>query len=445
MTFQGKRKVLIITYYWPPSGGAGVQRWLKFTKYLREYGWEPIIYTPENPEAPAQDFTLLNEIPEGIEKITTPIWEPYEFYKKLVGMKKGEKVNAGFLNEKKNPGLAEGFSTWVRGNFFIPDARKFWIKPSVKFLVNYLTQNPVDAIISTGPPHSMHLIALGVKKKLNIPWLADFRDPWTGIDFYHQLHLSWFADKKHKRLEKSVLAKADSVTTVSRNWSKDLELIYPRKVEVVTNGFDPEDFTYKSPEPDKKFTLTHVGSLNKDRNPDFLWATLKEICAESTLFEKDLELKFIGKTDIAVFEQLEKQGLAAKATKIDYMPHKEVIAEAARSQVLMLLINNTPNMAGIIPGKLFEYLASNRPILCIAPVNGDSAKIIKESGAGEAIGFGDSVLLKKVILTMYAKYKKGELSVSGGAIQQFSRRKLTRSIAELLDSITVQKQALKKQ
>lgn len=436
MSKPGIRKVLIINYYWPPSGGAGVQRWLKFTKYLREFGWEPVIYTPENPEAPVHDFSLLQEIPAGIEIVKTPIWEPYEFYKKLVGMKKDEKVNAGFLNENKKPGLAEELSTWIRGNFFIPDARKFWIKPSVKFLLGYLKNNPVDAIISTGPPHSMHLIALGIKKKLDIPWLADFRDPWTQIDFYHKLHLSRIADKKHKRLEKSVLAAADSVTTVSKNWGNDLIAIYPRKIDIVTNGFDPQDFINEAPELDKKFTLTHVGSLNRDRNPNFLWATLKDICSGNSSFENDLKIKFIGKTDIAVFEQLEKEGLSAKATRIDYMPHKEVIAEAARSQVLMLLINNTPNMAGIIPGKIFEYLASNRPILCIAPQNGDSANIIRESGAGYVVDFGDSTLLKSVILEMYEKYKNGHLSLSIGAINQFSRRTLTGSIADLLNSIT---------
>ena len=435
MSTSGTHKVLIITYYWPPSGGAGVQRWLKFSKYLREFGWEPVIYTPENPEAPAIDNSLEKDIPEGILIIKRPIIEPYSVYKRFVGMKPGEKVNAGFLNEKKNPGLAEGISTWIRGNFFIPDARKLWISPSVKFLLTYLENNPIDAVISTGPPHSMHLIALGIKKKLDIPWLADFRDPWTGIDFYHQLHLSKIADNKHKRLEKSVLAAADIVTTVSKNWGKDLELIYPRKIDIVTNGFDPADFINESPELDKKFTLTHVGSLNRDRNPNFLWATLKEICSENPSFENDLEIKFIGKTDIAVFEQLDKEGLSAKTTKINYMQHKEVIAEAAKSQVLMLLINNTPNMAGIIPGKIFEYLASNRPILCIAPESGDSANIIKESGAGYVVDFGDSTLLKTVILEMYAKFKNGNLSLTIGAINQFSRRTLTGSIADLLNSI----------
>jgi glycosyltransferase involved in cell wall biosynthesis len=232
------------------------------------------------------------------------------------------------------------------------------------------------------------------------------------------------------------LSKADIVTTVSKNWGKDLEALYPRKIEVVTNGFDPADFGQNNGELDKKFTLTHIGSLNKDRNPNFLWATLKEICTENKSFETDLEIKFIGKTDIAVFEQLEKEGLIEKAKKVDYMPHKEVIAEASRSQVLMLLINNTPNVAGIIPGKIFEYLASYRPILCIAPHFGDSASIIRDSGAGVVIDFNDSINLKASVLEFYAKYKDGKLAVSTGSINQFSRRTLTGSIAGLLDSIT---------
>jgi hypothetical protein len=197
MSNPGTRKVLIITYYWPPSGGAGVQRWLKFSKYLRDYDWEPVIYTPENPEAPAIDNSLEKDIPMGIKVIKRPITEPYLAYKRFVGMKLDEKVNAGFLQEKEKPGLLEGIAVWLRGNLFIPDARRFWIRPSAKYLVNYLKAHPVDAIVSTGPPHSMHLIALQVYKKLNIPWLADFRDPWTGIDFYHQLKLTLLADRIH--------------------------------------------------------------------------------------------------------------------------------------------------------------------------------------------------------------------------------------------------------
>jgi len=433
------KKVLIITYYWPPSGGAGVQRWLKFSKYLREFGWEPIIYTPENPEAPAQDLSLTAEIPEKLEILKTRIWEPYEIYKMFMGMKKGDKVNAGFINEKKNPGLTATLSTWIRGNFFIPDARKFWIKPSVKYLIKYLKNNHVDAIVSTGPPHSMHLIALGIKKKLDIPWLADFRDPWTGIDFYHQLKLSFLADFRHKQLEKRVLANADVVTTVSKNWSSDLEKIYPRKIELVTNGFDPADFNFKVEKLDTKFTITHIGSLNKDRNPAFLWEVLKLICDADTDFNNDLQLKFIGKTDFSVFEQLESFGLMDKAIKIDYLSHNKVITETLKSQVLLLLINNTPNMMGIIPGKIFEYLAARRPILCIAPKEGDSSKIIAESESGVVIDFGERDELKKALVEFYANFKNANQILYNSSIDKFSRKTLTQTMARLLDEISVNK------
>ncbi|MFI5134679.1 MAG: hypothetical protein ACHQD9_02380, partial [Chitinophagales bacterium] len=187
------KKVLILTYYWPPSGGAGVQRWLKMVKYLPQFGWQPIVYTAKDAEYPIHDPSLEKDVPKEAEVIRQKIWEPYDLYKKFIGQKKEEKVYSGFLSEKKKPGFAQRASVWIRGNLFIPDARCFWIKPSRKFLISYLKKNPVDAMVSTGPPHTTHMIALGIKKKLNIPWIVDFRDPWTQIDFYNQLHLTRWA------------------------------------------------------------------------------------------------------------------------------------------------------------------------------------------------------------------------------------------------------------
>jgi len=349
------RKVLIITYYWPPSGGAGVQRWLKFSKYLREYGWEPVIYTPENPEAPAVDHSLENDIPEGITVIKLPIFEPYSAYKRFVGMKPGEKVNAGFLQEKEKPGRAEGFAVWLRGNFFIPDARRFWINPSVKYLKKYLKENPVDVIISTGPPHSMHLIALQLNKTFNIPWLADFRDPWTGIDFYHQLKLTTFANKLHHKLEKKVLSSATEVTVISRDMMNEFNGIVERTYKLVTNGYDEEDI---SPLPqnqlDVEFTVSHIGSLNSARNPVKLWKVLAEMADQNPLFAKSLKVKLVGKVDIGVIKSIEDFGLTQYLTRIEYMPHREVMNEIQKSQVLLLLINNTPNAKGILTGKIFH-------------------------------------------------------------------------------------------
>lgn len=428
------KKVLVITYYWPPSGGAGVQRWLKFTKYLRNYGWEPIIYTPENPEAPAIDLSLEKDIPEGIRVIKTRIWEPYSAYKKFVGRKKEDSIKGGFLSENKRPSLTEKISVWIRGNLFIPDARKFWIKPSVRFLVDYLKKNPADAIVSTGPPHSLHMIALGIKKKLNVPWLADFRDPWTNIDFYDDLMLTKFAHRKHLRFEKEVLNTADKVVTVSWNWAKDFEKLCSRKIDVVTNGYDPEDFKNLSENSGNgKFVLCHIGSLNKDRNPEFLWKCLAQIVNTDPDFDRDLRIRFIGQVDYKVFDDLTRFNLMKKTEKIDYLPHDETLRKSSESSALLLLLNNTPNVNGIIPGKVFEYLALKRPILCIGVDAGDSARIINESKAGSVINFGDEEKCISFIRELYQHYKNKTLVVSSSGIEKYSRQEKTKEITEILD------------
>ena len=432
------KKVLIITYYWPPSGGAGVQRWLKFVKYLRNYGWEPVVYTPENPEAPAIDHSLEKDIPENLTVIKTRIWEPYSVYKQFVGRKKEDSIKAGFLSEKKSPSFTEKISIWIRGNFFIPDARKFWIKPSVRFLENYLKKNPVDAMVSTGPPHSMHLIALGVKEKLGIPWLADFRDPWTNIDFYDKLMLTRWSDKKHRKQEKKVLGNADKVVTVSQNWARDFIKIVDRPVEVITNGFDPEDFVGLQIKPQQNFEMVHLGSMNKDRNPDVLWQALAEFCSENKDFKQQLKILLIGQTDHTVVESIRKYGLDHQTEKISYLPHKEAMERAANAVVLLLPLNNTPNVDGIIPGKLFEYLALHRPILCIGPENGDSAWIILDCKAGYVHHFGDKEGIINSVKHLFELSQKGKLVREGQGEDYFkhSRKKLAGDIADLLNEMT---------
>jgi len=429
------KKVLIITYYWPPSGGAGVQRWLKFSKYLREFGWEPIIYTPENPEAPDFDDTLLADIPENITVIKKPVWEPYAIYKWLTGKKKGARITHGFLQEKKGAGFMEKFSVWVRGNFFIPDARCFWIRPSVRFLSRYLQENPVDVVVSSGPPHSMHLIALGLKKRLNVKWLADFRDPWTEIDFFDKLQLTRPALKKHKRLEKNVLKSADIVVTISRPLADDLNRLGAVNTRVITNGFDPEDFSFMPVAEDESFLLTHIGSLNADRNPDDLWQSLSELCQENEQLRSKLKLRFIGRNDISLRESLKKYTLISNTEFIEYMPHKEALRLAASSAVLLLLLNNTPNQKGIIPGKTFEYLAMKKPILCIGPTDGASAAILNETRVGITCGFNEKQRIKDVILALFTEQLAGRLSNKNTGTDAFSRRNLTQDLAELLNSL----------
>ena len=430
------KKILIITYYWPPSGGAGVQRWLKFVKYLREFGWEPIVYTPENPEAPAIDHSLEKDIPENLTVLKTKIWEPYTLYKKFTGQKKEEKINAGFLTEKKKPAIVEKISVWIRGNWFIPDARKFWIVPSVKFLTEYLQKNPVNAIVSTGPPHSMHLIALGLKRKLNIPWLADFRDPWTNIDFYDKLMLTKRADTKHRKLEKEVLENADKVATVSWNWAKDFEKIYKRDYDVITNGYDEDDFPKDEAVLDKKFSIVHIGAMNSDRNPHLFWEALKELLKENSSLKNDLHIRLIGKNDISVIRSIEENELNNYTEINSYLPHDEVLRTICTSRVLLLPLNDTPNTLGIIPGKLFEYLASKRPVFAIGKITGDAARIIQETNSGVICDFKDKEMMKEKLLNLYEKFKSNNSFVHSENIITYSRKNKTADLCNLLTHFT---------
>lgn len=431
------KTVLIITYYWPPSGGGGVQRWLKFAKYLREFGWEPVIYTPENPEMPAVDESLLKDVSADLTIVKRPVWEPYSSYKNLIGKKKDEAINTGFLSESKNPKITENLAVWIRGNFFIPDARKFWIKPSIKFLKKYLKDNPVDAMVSTGPPHSMHMIALSLKKSLNIPWIADFRDPWTNIDFYDKLKLSSWANKSHHRKEKKVISNADVLTTVSWSWADDFKKLGANNVEIITNGFDHEDFKSLKAIASGKFELCHIGSMNKDRNPTVLWDALAEVVKNIDGFKKDLKITLLGSTDHQVFDDIERNQLSDKIEHVKYLPHDEVLTKADKSSVLLLPLNDTPNVSGIIPGKIFEYLALQKPILCIGPENGDSARIIKETKSGNTIGFEEKEQLVNVIIELYDNYKSENVGIADrNAFQVYSRKALTAKMAKVLDAIT---------
>jgi len=428
------RKVLIITYYWPPSGGAGVQRWLKFSKYLPAHGWQPVIYTPSNPEAPVDDPSLLKDIHPETIVVKRPIWEPYSWYKRFLGLKSEQRINAGFISESHKPKVKEKISVWIRGNFFIPDARRFWIGPSTRYLKQYLAGNPVDIIVTTGPPHSMHLIGLGMKKSLNIPWVADFRDPWSEIDFYEQLSLTRFADRRHKNLEKKVLSAADRVIAVGQIRARDLESIADRPVDIITNGYDESDFFTGKVSPDNKFSIIHVGALNRDRNHPAFWKALGDLVEGEPGFASDLEVKLIGKNDISVDANILSCGLEACVSKIAYVPHDQIPPVLQAACLLYLPINHTPRPDSIIPGKIFEYLASGRPILGTGPESGDAASILKHAGNGIMVDFEDQEGIREAVLDYYKKFKKGERERTP-APAAYSRENLTRDLAAVLESL----------
>ena len=433
------RRVLIITYYWPPSGGSGVQRWLKMSKYLPENGWQPVIYTAKDAEYPVEDPSLEQDVAPEAEVIRRPIVEPYNFYKKFLGMKKGEKVKAGFINEGvKKSGWKENLSVWLRGNLFIPDARCWWVKPSVRFLKSYLKEHPVDAMISTGPPHSMHLIAKALHKKFNIPWVADFRDPWTDIDFYKDLKLTRCADKKHHRLENQVLTEATKVVTIGWDCAKGLESHGAKDVVVITNGYDDlgEICLNTDENPSLRdhqslpFTMSHIGIIGENRNPETLWQAISE------LVDKNLKIRLIGQVDNSVVESIKRNDIEKYVEIIPYIPHNQVIEEQAKSDVLLLFVNNTPNAKGILTGKIFEYMASGRPILCIGPEDGDSARILSETQTGITVDFNDKEKMKSVILDYISKFQENQLITERKeAVEKYSRRNLTKEFVKILNGI----------
>lgn len=423
---MANKKILILTYYWPPSGGTGVQRWLHFTRYLKELGWDPIIFTPSNPEAPVQDPKLLAQIPEGVEVLKIPIWEPTQLYMRLSG-NKGKKLQTGFMQEsKKKPGLLQRVALYIRANLFIPDAKMAWIKPASRYLTNYLQTNEVAAIISTGPPHTMHLIARNVKRATNLPWLADFRDPWTQIDWFEQLPLNKRGLAKHHALEKTVLLEADQLTIVSSNWQQQMQVICGREVALVTNGFAPEDFSNFQHQPDPKFTILHTGSINKDRNPSALWKSLGSYTLNNPDFAAKLQIRLIGALDASVRSDLEVAGLLPYTHMENFVPHARVIEELSTCSLLLLPINNVNNQMGIVPGKVFEYLASEQPILAIGPSEGDSARILRSQAGTHLVGFEEPIEWPAIVEMCANKpYRKDTLT-------PYSRKELSLKIHALL-------------
>ena len=427
------KKVLIITYYWPPSGGGGVQRWLKFTKYLPQFGWQPVVYSPENPEYPSIDHSLLKDISPDLIHITRPIFEPYNFYKKFVGLKKNERINTGFLSERKKPKKTENIAVWVRGNLFIPDARKFWIKPSIKYLSNYLKTNPVDLIVTTGPPHSMHLIGLGLKKKLGLKWIADFRDPWTKIDFYDELKLSSRADKKHHKLEQEVLNNADGIIGVGKGYIKNL-LPIPKStpVAIITNGYDHEDFEGLTKSKSEDFTICHFGSMNKTRNPIGLWEALSSLKDQKPSLLKNVKVKLYGTVDHIIMDSVESYGLSSMVEMVEYLPHDEMMKELLNSDLLLLMINRISQGGGLIPGKVFEYIGSGNPILGIGPIDSHVAEVLEESKSGKMIDWEDSKGIEAFLLEhLDSKAERPENEEK----LKYSRKYLTEKLVNFFEEV----------
>lgn len=425
------KRALIITYYWPPAGGPGVQRWLKFVTYFREFGIEPVVYIPKNPHYPVYDPSFVAEIPEGIEILSHPISEPYQLAG-LFSKSRTKQISRGIISKTK-PSFLERALLFIRGNFFIPDARIGWVSPSVRFLENYLSEIPVDVIITTGPPHSLHLIGLHLKNKSNCKWVADFRDPWTTIHYHDELRLTESAKRKHKKLEKEVLTMADTIVVTSPTTKKEFQQITKKPIEVITNGYDFSEIIERK--LDNKFTIAHIGSFLSERNPMLLWKALSEVAAIDPQFKTDLELKFAGLVSEEVVESIRKYGLSENLNLLGYLPHTEALQLQHNAQLLLLVEIDRPETKAIIPGKLFEYLAAERPIMAFGPEGSDISRIISETNSGTFLCYVEESSIKLTIQNYYEQFKNKSLEVDSSKITNYSRRELTSKMAVLLKKI----------
>ncbi|MGV0752604.1 glycosyltransferase [Empedobacter brevis] len=429
------KKILIITYYWPPAGGPGVQRWLKFTKYLPEFGYETYVYIPENPSYPILDDTLAKDVNPKVKLIKNKIWEPYQLAEKLNPKNKAYK--GGHFEKKENQSLLSKLSVFVRGNFFIPDARKFWVNPSAEYLKDFLQKENIDTIVTSGPPHSLHLIGLKLKKQLpNIKWLADFRDPWTQISYHKELKLTSWAAKKHENLEREVMQKADVILATSYADGENFKKIGAKCVEVITNGF--EEVKQQTEKDQKYFHLTYSGGLEILRNPASLWKALSEIIAENQSFKEDFKLDFYGSLADDVKQTIIDQGLENNLIVHGYVSHQESLNAINAANILLLTNFDNQASKGIIPGKLFEYMATGNPILAIGPTDADVEKILQKTEAGNYFMPQQVEEMKGFILSVYKQWlvnPNQKFETNEKEVQQFNRKNLTKKLVKVVDKL----------
>lgn len=423
------KKVLIILYYWPPAGGPGVQRWLKFVKYLKDFNIRPTVFVPKNPHYPIKDESLELEIPKHVKVIKSKIKEPYGLAK-YFSKQDTNSLSKGIIKSKNKQNWLQKIMLYIRGNFFIPDARMLWIKPSVKKIDKLLKTEKFDVIITSGPPHSLHRIGFYLKQKYqDLSWIADFRDPWVNIGYHKDLKLSPSSAEKHKQMEKEVLNTADHIIVTSPSTQKEFQTKTDKPVSLITNGFDDTDV---EAEPDEHFSLVHVGSLLSERNPESLWKALSELVDENKHFKSNLELRFVGQVSQHIIESLKNFDLQKHSSFLGYLPHQQAQQQMFGAQVLLLIEKDLEETQGIIPGKFFEYLQAKRPILGIGPKDWDVANLMTQHDAGKVFNYSEKENIKLTIKTYFKAFLKGKLTSQSKNIQIYHRRQLTQDLAKII-------------
>lgn len=422
------KRVLIISYYWPPAGGPGVQRWVKFTKYLPDFGIEPIVLIPENPTYPFKDDTLTNEISPDLKLFKLPINEPYKLAN-IFG-KKSKNLSSGIINPIKKQSLIERFLLFIRGNFFIPDARVMWVNSAYNKAKTLIENFNIDTVITSGPPHSIHLIGYRLKNNCNVSWISDFRDPWTSIGYHNKFKLLSFARRRHNKLEALILNSSDQIIVTSPATRLEFQSKTSRPISLITNGYD--NINDSSILKSNNFLISHIGSLLTERNPKILWKVLASMIRNDSEFSKSLRIELYGIVAEPVKESIKFHELDDYVTYKGYVSHEDAIAAQKASQLLLLIESNSNAASYIIPGKLFEYIASKTPIVAIGPNKSDIKKIISDTNSGNYFSYSDENILMERLKSYFNQYTGNGIISKSNSFEKYSRYNLTHKLSVIL-------------
>ena len=423
------KRVLIICYYWPPAGGPGVQRWVKFIKYLPNFGIEPVVLIPEDPSYPLKDDTLINEISPDLNLFKLPIKEPYKLAN-IFG-KKSKRLSSGIINPSDKQSLIERLLIFIRGNFFIPDARIMWVNSAYKKAKTLIENFNIDTVITTGPPHSIHLIGHKIKNNCNVSWISDFRDPWTAIGYHNKLKLLSFARARHRKLEALILNSCDKIIVTSPATKKEFQSKTNTPISIITNGYDHinDSSIIKS----NDFLISHIGSLLTERNPKILWKVLASLVKNDPNFAKSLKIELYGVVSDQVKASIKFHELDDFVFYRGYVSHKDAVKAQKASQLLLLIESNSDTASYIIPGKLFEYIASKTPIIAIGPNTSDIKKIIAETHSGDYFSYSDEEILAETLKSYFKQFSEDIIICETHSFEKYSRYNLTHKLSELLN------------
>lgn len=437
------KKVLIVAYYFPPSGGPGVQRVLKYVQYLREFGWEPVVLTVSDGNFPARDESLLEEIPQDVRVIRTDIFEPYDLYRKLTGKEKGTAIDVNTIRkEGAKLSASERLAEFIRATIFIPDARIGWYSHAVKAGLEAIREEKIDAIYSSSPPYTCALIARALKRKTGLPWIAGFRDPWTGfITTPDRWAIPAAIDRK---LERAVFTEADLVEVAWLGIMKDAMGKYPKlpaaKFHHLPNGFDSHDFPEVdlSSRTDNRFTVTYTGSMYGRRNPDAFLRAVETLVSRGEVDSSRIRLRFIGRFGEEVMQMFRTSQLGDAIDVVGYMPHRESIAQLFLSDALLLVVDECDESDEVVPGKVYEYIGSGRPLIAVAPEGSAIADLVAETRGGYVAHQSNIKGIAEAFLALYRDHISGRHSLvpDATAIARYERRTTTGELAELLDALT---------